>query len=88
MLDKKYPGEFKFSEEIKLKRHTGLNCLSTHFPNGNKSEECVILYLKGNTIYVQDIKSNYIWELKVDTHLNFFSAIRILEYIEQGKYLL
>lgn len=88
ILDLNNPDEFKFSEELILKRHTGQNVISTHF-SGIPLEyckDCRLLYLKGNIICVQDINSGEIFELN-NLLLNFFGAIRILEYIEQGKYI-
>lgn len=85
VLDLENPDTLKFSEELILKRHLGMSVLSTHFYNEEQYVNCKVLYLKGDMVGVMDEGTDNVIELLLSRYTNFFSAIRIIEYIEQGK---
>jgi hypothetical protein len=85
VLDKENPDELIFSEDLILKYHA-LGILSTHFPSPKTSyNECKVKRIRGEQIIVEDIKTNEEIVFTVHRNLNFFSAIRIVEFFEQGK---
>lgn len=86
-MDLKNPERFIFSDKLFLKRHLGLNTLSTHFNiDVVNYRDCLVEYLQGNIIAVSD--ETGITELLITRNLNFYASIRVIEYLEQGKILI
>ena len=94
VLDKNHPQEaleVKSSEKILLKRVGNTFTLTTHLNKWYyglfECVDCKIISLKGNKILLQNMESEEIFICDIKQNLNFFSAVRILEYIEQGKFI-